>query len=73
MSTFVVRFVKEMPDTFRGRVRHVASGEEVTFTTYSELVAFLDEMRVLNGVVGSREEWSPAENPGSEGSPPAGP
>jgi hypothetical protein len=56
MTTFVVRFVKEMRDAFRGRVRHVASGEETTFGSYPELIAFFDEMRVLNGVVGSRED-----------------
>ena len=66
MSTFVVRFVKEMESSFRGRVRHVASGEEVTFTTYSELIAFLDEMRVLNGVIGSQEEWSSPDGLDSE-------
>ena len=53
MSTFVVRFFSgAQGEEFRGRVRHVGSGEEVAFAGDEELLAFLKEMRTLNGVIG---------------------
>ena len=53
MSTFVVRFVGDRRGTFRGTVRHVATGEEVVFTSVRDLVAFLEG---INALTGSEEE-----------------
>ena len=44
MSTFVVRFVGEPIDRFRGSVRHVGSGEETRFYSVSELLAFFETL-----------------------------
>ncbi len=62
MSTFVIRFLRETSEAFRGHVRHVGSGEEVPFSNYQELHSFMEEMRVLNGVVGSKDAPAILEN-----------
>jgi hypothetical protein len=50
MSTFIVRFVRPALDTFSGRVRHVATGEEAGFSSPAELLAFMEEMNVVCGL-----------------------
>lgn len=47
MSTFVVRLLGRALDSFHGRVRHVATGEETSFSNPIELVAFMEG---VNGV-----------------------
>jgi hypothetical protein len=51
MSTFVVRFSEERPGTCRGRIRHVASGEETAFADEHGLLAFIDRMKFLGTLV----------------------
>jgi hypothetical protein len=36
MSTFVIRFLHDLPDDYRGRVRHVRSGDEKNFGSATE-------------------------------------
>ena len=50
MSTFVVRLVRSEEDPFRGRVRHVGSGEEAFFNSPEELLSFLEGMHVIDGI-----------------------
>jgi hypothetical protein len=68
MSTFVVRFVGDPSRVFRGRVRHIATGEEKGFAGIRELVAFFEEMNAIQGsfddlVENSRTSRRYAENP----------
>jgi hypothetical protein len=49
MMTFVVRFVRGPSESFRGRVRHVSTGEETAFASAGELLAFFEEMEILGG------------------------
>jgi hypothetical protein len=50
VSTFIVRFVRQALDSFCGRVRHVATGEETGFSSPAELLAFMEEMNVVCGL-----------------------
>jgi hypothetical protein len=65
MPTFIVRFMGDAAESFRGRVRHVASGEEAVFTSVAELAAFLEGMNVASGFS--------AEAAGCPGGPPRRP
>lgn len=47
MSTFVVRFVGDPTKGYRGRVRHVASGEEANFISLEALLAFFDQLNAV--------------------------
>ncbi len=67
MSTFVVSFVGDPPRSFRGRVRHVASGEEAVFTSVTDLLLFFEEMAALPGP--QRVEAAPERPESSEGAP----
>jgi len=49
MSTYVVRFLGATRDEFRGRVRHVSTGEEETFTSPEALYDFLERMNAAHG------------------------
>ena len=49
MSTFVVSFVGEPLKTFRGKARHVSTGEEIAFASVNELVEFFEAMNVASG------------------------
>ncbi len=49
MSTYVVRFLDTTAGTFRGRVRHVSTGEEQTFSSPEELYDFLERMNAAHG------------------------
>ena len=49
MSTYVVSFVGEPLQTFRGKVKHVSTGEEIAFSTVGELVEFFEAMNVASG------------------------
>ena len=51
MSTYVLRFLGTTPDEFRGRVRHVSTGEETTFTSPEELYDFLERMNAAHSPV----------------------
>jgi len=50
MSTFVVRLLGRALDSFHGRVRHVASGEETSFSSPTELVAFMEGVNGVSGL-----------------------
>jgi hypothetical protein len=50
MSTFVVRLLGRALDSFHGRVRHVATGEETSFSSPTELVAFMEEVNGVSGL-----------------------
>lgn len=47
MPTFVLRFVGDATTGYRGRVRHVGTGEETAFSSLAQLLAFLDQMSAL--------------------------
>jgi hypothetical protein len=49
MPTFIVRVMGDAAESFRGRVRHVASGEEAVFKSVAELAAFLEGMNAASG------------------------
>ena len=49
MSTYVVRLFGAIPDEFRGRVRHVRTGEEDNFSSPEELYDFLERMNAAHG------------------------
>ena len=61
MSAFVVRFVGDAVDSFRGRVRHVATGEETTFSSIAELLAFFEGMNALSGLGAPNAEFAGAD------------
>ena len=44
MSTYVVRFVGTAPGSFRGKARHVRSGEEGIFSSPADLLCFFERM-----------------------------
>jgi len=48
MSTYVVRFLGATPGEFRGRVRHVSTGEEDNFSSPEELYDFLERMNAAH-------------------------
>jgi len=50
MSTFVVRLLGRALDSFHGRVRHVATGEEASFSSPIELVAFMEGVNGASGL-----------------------
>ncbi len=50
MSTFVVTFLGNVSESFLGRVRHVATGEEAKFSTVTDLLVFFEEMNATNGL-----------------------
>lgn len=50
MSTFVVRLLDRALDSFHGRVRHVATGEETSFSSPTELVAFMEGVNGVSGL-----------------------
>jgi len=72
MSTFVVRFFEEHPGGCRGRIRHVASGEESVFADERGLLAFFDRMKFLGTLVRDDEESPDPERdaPPEDGIPP---
>ncbi|MBU1699513.1 MAG: hypothetical protein KJ970_13600 [Candidatus Eisenbacteria bacterium] len=82
MSTFIVRFVDEMAGSFRGKVQHVADGEELVFTDESELLAFFERMNILRALARANAELveahhtdgsdddAPADAASSVGAPP---
>lgn len=71
MSTFVVRFFEEHPGGCRGRIRHVASGEESFFADERALLAFFDRMKFLGTL--DRDDDAPpgpdADAPPDDGCP----
>ncbi len=50
MSTFIVRFIGEVTENSRGKVRHVSTGEEITFTNFEELKDFFESLTIVNGL-----------------------
>lgn len=50
MPTFVVRLLGRAIDSFHGRVRHVATGEETSFSNPTELVAFMEGVNGVSGL-----------------------
>ena len=74
MSTFVVRFVGDPTQGYRGRVRHVASGEETSFVSLEALLAFFDQLNAVRSRGSDEEDLavapaSPADANGDPGSP----
>jgi hypothetical protein len=63
MSTFIVRFAGPPGVHFRGKVRHVGSGEEAPFGSKRDLLAFFEAM---NAVQGAREEPVGEDDPTRE-------
>ncbi|MDM7915759.1 MAG: hypothetical protein QUU85_10935 [Candidatus Eisenbacteria bacterium] len=55
MSTFVIRFFQSDAESFRGRARHVRSGEETSFSSRSELWSFLERMNASGRADPDRE------------------
>ncbi|MCP4545152.1 MAG: hypothetical protein GY835_01650 [bacterium] len=55
MSSFVINFMNESKSNFQGKVRHVGSGEEISFATVMELLNFFEEMTLGSeiGIAGS--------------------
>lgn len=49
MTTYVVRFLGATPGEFRGRVRHVSTGEEDNFSSPEDLYDFLERMNAAHG------------------------
>ena len=56
MATFIVRFIDERDLSFRGKVRHVASGEESVFTDERGLLSFFETMNVLGAMARTNAE-----------------
>lgn len=50
MSTFVVRFLEVAAGAFRGKVRHVRSGEERVFASPSELIDFFERLHASSRI-----------------------
>jgi hypothetical protein len=47
VSTFVIRLIGGALGVMRGTVRHVRSGEQATFASASELMAFIEEVSAV--------------------------
>ncbi len=58
MSTFVLRFLGDPLEEYRGRVRHVETGEEVLFSSLQQMLAFLDQMNALPHRDLHRDPWN---------------
>lgn len=63
MSTFVIRFLHDLPDDYRGRVRHVRSGDEKNFGSEEELLSFMAKLRAQEdaGRLAEEERVVPSE------------
>jgi len=59
MSTYVVRFLGAAPDEFRGRVRHVSTGEEGNFASPEDLYDFMERMNAAARLGALEEEAAP--------------
>ncbi len=55
MSTYVVRLWSRPGRPLRGRVRHVASGEEIDFRAEADLLAFLEGTHAATGLTEALE------------------
>ena len=55
--TFVVDFVSDPVETFRGKVRHVGTGEEIVFSSPEKLVDFMERMGAAGGL--DTSSWPP--------------
>ncbi|MBM3317050.1 MAG: hypothetical protein FJY75_04275 [Candidatus Eisenbacteria bacterium] len=73
MSTFVVRFMRTASGAFRGRVRHVRTGEEAAFSGPADLVAFMEGMLVVTGLGSASEAGDVAAPYGNRGGGKDGP
>ncbi|MBM3320778.1 MAG: hypothetical protein FJY73_08905 [Candidatus Eisenbacteria bacterium] len=61
MSTFIIRLVHSADEPLRGRVRHVGTGEEATFSSADELLSFMEGIAVLDGLGAESEEEGEGE------------
>jgi len=57
MSTFVVRFVGDPAQGYRGTARHVTTGEERSFANLEALLAFFDELNAVRPHGSDEEAW----------------
>lgn len=69
MSTFVVHILGKEPESFRGKVRHVASGEELLFTDRRSLLEFLKRMNALRSQTLADEALSEMHRTGESVNP----
>lgn len=67
MSTFVVRFIGDPAQGYRGRVRHVASGEESSFANLESLLAFFDHLNAVRSQALEAEDLAVAPATPAEG------
>ncbi len=61
MSTYVVTFLGDASEKFRGKVRHIATGEEAKFSTVTDLLVFFEEMNAVSGLKSEAEPGQRAE------------
>ena len=47
MATFVIRFFGRRGDDYRGIARHVPTGEEIVFSSFTELETFFTDLGSL--------------------------
>ncbi len=57
MSTFVVRFVGNPAQGYRGTARHVATGEERSFANLEALLAFVNALHAVRPHGSDEEIW----------------
>lgn len=57
MSTFVVRFVGDPAQGYRGTARHVTTGEERSFANLEALIAFFNELTAVRPHGSDEEAW----------------
>ncbi len=74
MSTFVIRLVDKAADSLKGKVQHVGTGEEATFASAPELIAFIEGIRAMQGpTVGDSSRSGLGEVPVDQRGRPRGP
>ena len=64
MSTFIVRFVDDATESFRGKVRHVTSGAESIFADERGLLVFFERMNALRALARANAELVEAHRAG---------
>jgi len=76
MSTFVIRLVDGSPESFKGKIRHVTTGEEVVFSSVTEMVAFVEGIAAVQDAGSTTERFpdgpSDATSKGRRSSPHGG-
>ena len=73
MSTFVVHFIGDASQSFRGKVRHVATGQEIPFSGPEQLLAFFNDLNALSFPIGEGAGTEPLASTVEGRSPPRSP